>query len=199
MSGFFSSLVAEMGARRKRQRAAFGDRGQALTEFLVLGGLVMGSLGLLAGAWMPAAAPWGFALPFVFVAGFLLIEARRQAALADFVRRLPERNADMDAQEWARQDAELRANERSAVFQEQAKAKFESEAETRRQYRADNASLIIAPKYDWAVLLWGFACALAGAAAFVIAWTAQPVETPVDDGWRPPEGAISSDIVPVEP
>src|SRR5690349_12003197 len=132
MSGFFSSLVAEMGARRRRQRQAFGDRGQSVIEFLVLSGLVMGSLGLLLGDWMPAAAPWGFALPFVFVAGFLLIEARRQAALAAFVRSLPERNADMDAEEWARQDAELRANERSAVFQEQAKAKFEAEADARR-------------------------------------------------------------------
>lgn len=192
-------MTAEMGARRKRQRQAFGDRTQAVIEFLVLSGLVMGSLGLLLGEWMPGAAPWGFALPFVFVAGLVLIETRRQAALAEFVRRLPERNAEFDAQAWARQDSELRANERSAVFQEQAKAKFESEAEARRQYRADNPDLIIASKYDWAVLLWGFACALAGAAAFVIAWTAAPVAAPVDDGWRPPEGSISSDIVPVEP
>jgi hypothetical protein len=198
MSGFFSSMIAEMGARRKRQRQAFGDRGQALTEFLVLSGLVIGSLGLLVRDWMPGAAPWGFALPFVFVAGFLLIEARRQMAVTAFQRRLPERNAELDAQEWARLDAELRADERSAVFQEEAKAKFEAGADARRQYRTDNPALIVAPQYDWAALLWGLGCALAGAMAFVIAWNAEP--PPVDDGiWRPPEGSIASDIIPVEP
>ena len=67
MGGFFSSLFTEMGARRRRLRAALGDRGQAMVEFLVLGGLLLGSLGLFVRAWMPAAAPWGFALPVVFV------------------------------------------------------------------------------------------------------------------------------------
>jgi CHASE2 domain-containing sensor protein len=198
MSGFFSSMFTEMGARRKRLRAQFGDRGQALTEFLVLGGLAIGSVGLFVREWMPAAAPWGFALPFVFVVGALLIEARRQAAAALFQRRLPETNAGLDAQEWVRLEAEMRADERSAVFQEQAKEKFDAEADARRQYRTDNPALIVAPQYDWAALLWGFACALAGAAAFVIAWSAEP--PPVDDGiWRPPEGSVASDIVPVEP
>jgi hypothetical protein len=198
MSGFFSSMIAEMGARRKRQRQALGDRGQALTEFLVLAGLVIGSAGLFVREWMPAAAPWGFALPVVFVAGIFLIEARRQAAVALFQRRLPETNDEYDAQEWARLDAEMRADERSAVFQEQTKSKFDGEADARRQYRVDNPALIVAPKYDWAALLWGLGCALAGAAAFVIAWNAEP--PPVDDGvWRPPEGSIASDIVPVEP
>lgn len=193
-------MIAEIGARRKRLRAAFGDRSQALVEFLVLGGLAVGSLGLLLGEWMPAAAPWGFALPFVFVAGFFLIEARRQAGVARFRRDLPQINADLDAQEWARADAELRANERSAVFQAEAKAKFESEAGARRQYREDNPDLIVAAGYDWAVFLWAFFCALLGAAAFIIALTARPeAAPPVDDGWRPPEGAVSSDIVPVAP
>ena len=82
MSNFFSALFSEMGARRRRLRESFGDRGQALVEFLVLGGLLIGSLGLLVRPWMAGAAPWGFALPFVFLAGFLLIEARRQASLA---------------------------------------------------------------------------------------------------------------------
>jgi hypothetical protein len=198
MSGFFSSMIAEMGARRKRQRQAFGDRGQALTEFLVLSGLVIGSAGLFVRDWMPGAAPWGFALPFVFVAGFLLIEARRQTAVTGFVRRLPGVSAEMDALEWMRLDAELRAAERSAVFQEQEKAKFDAEAAARLQARTDDPALVIAPKYDWANLLWGLGCALAGAMAFVIAWNAEP--PPVDDGiWRPPEGSITSDIVPVEP
>ncbi len=83
MGGFFSSLFAEMGQRRRRLRAALGDRGQALVEFLVLGGLMLGSLGLFIREWMLAAAPWGFAVPVVFIVGFFLIEQRRQASLAD--------------------------------------------------------------------------------------------------------------------
>lgn len=75
-------MFNEMGARRKRLRAALGDRGQALVEFTVLGGVLIGSLGLFVREWMPTAAPWGFAIPLVFVIGYLLIEARRQATLA---------------------------------------------------------------------------------------------------------------------
>jgi hypothetical protein len=82
MGGFLSSLFAELGARRRRLRASLGDRGQALVEFLILGGLALGSLGLFVRPWMPAATPWGFWLPLVFVIGYILIDARRQAALA---------------------------------------------------------------------------------------------------------------------
>jgi hypothetical protein len=82
MGGFFSSMFTEMGARRKRLRSALGDRGQGLVEFAVLGGLLVGSLGLFVREWMPAAAPWGFAIPLVFVIGYLLIDTRRQASLA---------------------------------------------------------------------------------------------------------------------
>ena len=74
-------MFAEMGARRRRLRAVFGDRGQALVEFLVLGGLMVGSLGLFVREGMIRTAPWGFGLPIVFVIGFAFIEARRQARL----------------------------------------------------------------------------------------------------------------------
>jgi hypothetical protein len=92
MSSFFSAMFNEMGARRRRLRGALGDRGQALVEFLVLGGLLLGSLGLFVRPWMAAVTPWGFVLPFVFLAGYLLIETRRQRAAAqaedaDAVRR----------------------------------------------------------------------------------------------------------------
>lgn len=123
-------MFAEMGARRRRLREALGDRGQGLVEFLVLGGLALGSLGLLAQPWMASAAPWGFSLPIVFIAGHLLIESRRQAA---------------------------RGGEAGAG-------------------------------YDWVVLGWSFACALLGAAAFVIALNAAP--------WTPPEDAVLVDILP---
>ena len=140
MGGFFAALFTEMGARRRRLRAALGDRGQGLVEFLVLGGLAMGSLGLFVGGWMPAAAPWGFAMPVVFAIGFVLIDARRQASLA-----------------------------RGA------------------------ASESVNQSYDWIVLLWSLGCALAGAAAFIIAFSAQPHEEEI---WTPPESAVSVDISP---
>jgi hypothetical protein len=138
MGGFLSSMFAEMGARRRRLRAALGDRGQALVEFLVLGGLAVGSLGLFVRPWMASVAPWGFWLPLVFVAGYLLIEARRQIALA--------RSAEPEK---------------------------------------------VGPGYDWMALLWSFGCALAGAAAFVIAWSAKP-----DAYWTPPENTPAVEILP---
>lgn len=122
-------------------RAQFGDRGQAVVEFLVMGGVIVGSAGLFLAPWMPRAAPWGFALPFVFVIGYFLLEARRQAAVA----KTPEGEA--------------------------------------------------APNYDWAVLLFSFACAFAGAAAFVIAWTSRP-PAPDQNIWTPPENAVSVEMSP---
>jgi hypothetical protein len=147
MAGFFSTLLAEQGARRRRLRSSMGDRGQGIIEFLVLGGRVVGSLGLLIEPWMPGAAPWGFALPVVFAIGFLLIEARRQAAAK-------------------RAEAAVNDEERAG------------------------------PNYDWLVLLWSLGCALAGAAAFVIAWSAQPAANHGDENWQPPAGTVPVDISP---
>jgi len=96
MNAFFGSMFDEIGARRRRLRAALGDRGQAILGFLVLGGLAIGSLGLLVRDWMPAAAPWGFALPFVFVLGFVLLDARRQAQ----VKRIAEPGSVGPAHDW---------------------------------------------------------------------------------------------------
>jgi hypothetical protein len=143
MGGFFSSLFSEMGARRRRLRESLGDRGQGLVEFLVLGGLVMGSLGLFLRPSMPAVAPWGFAVPVLFLIGFALIEVRRQATLA-------------------RGDAGERVNQ----------------------------------SYDWIVLGWSFGCALAGAAAFVIAFTAAPPAVQQEEIWTPPESSVPVDISP---
>lgn len=143
MGGFFSSLFAEMGARRRRLRAALGDRGQGTVEILVLGGLFVGSLGLFVRDWMPGAAPWGFALPFIFLLGYGLIDARRQAQLA-------------------RAEAPERVN----------------------------------ASYDWIALGWSFGCALAGAAAFVIAWSAEPPPVQEEEIWTPPESSVSVEISP---
>jgi hypothetical protein len=143
MGPFFAAMFLEMGARRRRLRAFFGDRGQAIVEFLVLGGLAVGSAGLFVRPWMPAAAPWGFAIPGLFFAGYFLIEARRQAALA-------------------------RTGEPEKLSQ----------------------------GYDWMALAWSFGCALLGAAAFVIAWSAEPAPAPEEDFWTPPESSVTVDISP---
>ncbi|GAM96754.1 hypothetical protein U91I_00374 [alpha proteobacterium U9-1i] len=145
MGDFFSVMLEEMGARRRRFRAAFGDRGQALTEFLTFAGIILGSLGLFLRPWMPDAAPWGFAIPFVFVIGHVLIEWRRQATPA------PE---------------------------------------------GAEAAESLTTRYDWSSFLWRMACAAAGVAAFVIAWGAEPVSPSADEGWAPPEEAVTSTIVP---
>ncbi|MBI1251348.1 MAG: hypothetical protein GC189_07740 [Alphaproteobacteria bacterium] len=82
MADFFSNLFSEIGARRRRVRAEAGDRGQGLLEFSILGGLSLGSLGLFLNPWMARAAPWGFALPVVFLLGYLYLDLRRQNAMA---------------------------------------------------------------------------------------------------------------------
>ncbi len=77
---FFSNLGQELAARRRRLRATLGDRGQSLFEFSLLSAFMLGSLGLFIRDWMPAAAPWGVAAPFVFAIGYGLLDVRRQAA-----------------------------------------------------------------------------------------------------------------------
>ena len=141
MDDYFSSMFAEIAARRRRLRKSFGPNGQALAEFLLLGGLALGSAGLFLQPWMVDAAPWGLALPVVFLAGYALIEARRQAA-------------------------------------------------ERRGAEAEK----VAVAYDWMALLWGLFCALAGAAAFVIAWTGEPPAPVQPEGWLPPANVVDSDI-----
>ena len=165
-------MFTEMGARRRRLRASLGDRGQALTEFLVLGGLAVGSLGLFVRPWMPAAAPWGFWLPLVFIVGFLLIEARRQAAIK--VASVTHAQAAEAAQAVARgehTDMPMVVDENGRTIVERVTA-----------------------GYDWIALGWSFGCALLGAAAFVIAWSAAPPAPPED--WSPPNSAVSVDISP---
>ena len=82
MAGFFTDFFDELGERRRRLRKSLGDRGQALASFAILAGLILGSLGLYLRPWMIGVSPWGFAVPVVFVVGYLLIEWRRQADLA---------------------------------------------------------------------------------------------------------------------
>lgn len=80
--GFFSAMFDELGVRRRRLRELMGDRGQSLFEFALLSAFTLGSVGLLVRAWGATTAPWGFALPFVFLLGYVAIDWRRQAALA---------------------------------------------------------------------------------------------------------------------
>lgn len=142
MAGFFTSLFDELGERRRRLRKSLGDRGQALASFAILAGLVLGSLGLFLRPWMTDVSAWGFAVPAVFVIGYLLIDWRRQQDIA--------RGASAEA---------------------------------------------LAAKYDWTARLFSLACALAGAAAFVIALTSEPAPPQIEE-WTPPEGTVSVDISP---
>lgn len=196
MSGFFEAMFAEINLRRRRLRAALGNRGQAIVEFLVLAGLMLGSLGLFVRPWMAGVTPWGFALPFVFIAGFFLIEVRRQRAVHAYRQSLPQTNDALDAQEWAKLLAARQ--ERPALFDELAveEAKFQAKAAERRQARYDNADATIAAAgYDWGVIMWSLACTLLGVAAFVIAFTSAP-PSEEEDIWTPPESAVSVDISP---
>ena len=142
MAGFLTNFFDEMGERRRRLRKSLGDRGQALASFAVMAGLVLGSPGLYIRPWMIGVAAWGFAVPVVFVVGYLLIEWRRQADIA-----------------------------RAGV------------------------SDAITTRYDWTARLFSLACALAGAAAFVIAFSSEP-PAPYIEEWAPPESAVSVDISP---
>lgn len=141
MNSFWVALMAELAARRRRMRELLGDRGAAIAEFLIMAGLLAGSLGLFLTPWMAGAAPWGFGVPVVFALGFLLIEARRQGQIRG--------GADPEP---------------------------------------------VAVRYDWFAQLFAFTCALAGAAAFVIALGAKPVLAV--DPWAPPPDAILTDIAP---
>lgn len=53
----------------------------------------------------------------------------------------------------------------------------------------------LATKYDWTARLFSFACALAGGAAFVLAFTSEPPPPQIEE-WTPPESAVSVDISP---
>lgn len=142
MAGFFTAFFDELSERRRRLRKTLGDRGQALASFAILAGLVLGSAGLYLRPWMVGVASWGFAVPVVFVIGYVLIEWRRQADVA-----------------------------------------------------RDGASETLTTRYDWMARLFALSCALAGAAAFVIAFSSEPPAPQIEE-WSPPESAVSVEISP---
>ena len=155
MNEFFAAMFAEIGPRRRRMRESLGDWGEGLSGFVLLGGLVVGSLGLFARPWMLRIAPWGLAVPFAWGVGYALIDWRRQVALA---------NA-----------------EPTVVLSDGVN----------QVGNLDAAREQISRTYDWFALLWGLACAIAGIAAFVMAWT-----PPAAPDWQPPPDAVSVDIAP---
>jgi hypothetical protein len=81
MGTFLQSFFDEVMARRRRIASTIGPLAQGIFDLALLGGVVIGSLGLFSFPWMPAVAPWGFALPVVYLVGHGLLDARRQAAL----------------------------------------------------------------------------------------------------------------------
>lgn len=197
MAGFFTNLFDELGERRRRLRKSLGDRGQALASFAILAGLMLGSLGLYLRPWMIDVAAWGFAVPVVFLVGYLLIEWRRQIAVQQYKARLPALNAEMDAQELAslrqamREDPDFDPEDVVEVEE-----RFRADAQRRASERMDQANATVAASgYDWTARLFAFACALAGAAAFVIAFTSEPPAPQIEE-WTPPDSAVSVDISP---
>jgi hypothetical protein len=81
MMEFLTQFVEEAIRRRQRIASAISGRGQIALDIVFIGGLFLGTIGMLVRPWMAATAPWGFlALPAA-LAGHLLLDARRQAAL----------------------------------------------------------------------------------------------------------------------
>jgi hypothetical protein len=69
-------MLDELGARRRRLTRKFSPFLGGLLEFAMLGGLVLGV------AAVPLGRPWG-ALPLLgWLAGYIVLDRRRQAALA---------------------------------------------------------------------------------------------------------------------
>ncbi|MGE3143437.1 MAG: hypothetical protein AB7L65_08960 [Hyphomonadaceae bacterium] len=99
---FFSALLDETAARRKRLRQALGDRGQSLFEFALLTGLVIGAGSFYLRDWLAAYAPLTLLLPFAFVLGYGLIEARRQSEFkAGAAEESVRKRYDLAALAWA--------------------------------------------------------------------------------------------------
>lgn len=69
--------------------------------------------------------------------------------------------------------------------------------EWRRQadVKRSGESDALATKYDWTARLFALACALAGAAAFVIAFSSEPPSPQIEE-WSPPESTVPVDISP---
>lgn len=79
---FWSSLVTEFGERRRRlHRGAMKSLANPI-EFAVLGGLVLAVLAPGVGRNGFADAPWGPALPLALVVAYIVLDRRRQHALA---------------------------------------------------------------------------------------------------------------------
>ena len=79
---FLASLFSELGKRRGRIRKWMGDRPEAILEFSLLSGFVLGTLGLYLKPGMADLAPWGFLAPPIFLIGYPILDWRRQAELA---------------------------------------------------------------------------------------------------------------------
>lgn len=78
---FWSDLGGEFVARRKRLHREMKNLA-APAEFALLGGVVLAVAAPAVARNGFADAPWGPMLPVVLAAGYLLLERRRQAALA---------------------------------------------------------------------------------------------------------------------
>jgi hypothetical protein len=101
MSGFFDNFMQEAIARRVRIASTIGPKMQGIFDVMIIGAVTLGSAGLFAQPWMLAAAPYGLALPVVFLVGHVLLDTRRQ--------KTPINHLHKDEQEEARNRTDLYA------------------------------------------------------------------------------------------
>jgi hypothetical protein len=79
--GFWGTWGAELTAQRMNLRKRLNESRASLIEFGLLGCLILGSVGLLVPERGFAVAPWGVAIPFVYMVGMIVAELIRQRAL----------------------------------------------------------------------------------------------------------------------
>lgn len=80
-TGFLAAWGAELTAQRMQLRKRLNESRASLIEFGLLTCLLLGSLGLVVPERGFAVAPWGVAIPFVYLAAMLVVEVLRQRAV----------------------------------------------------------------------------------------------------------------------
>lgn len=78
---FLSTWLSELGQQRMNLRKRLNESRASLIEFGQLACLMLGSLGLLVPERGFAVAPWGFAIPIVYLVAMVGVEIVRQRAI----------------------------------------------------------------------------------------------------------------------
>jgi hypothetical protein len=78
---FFGTWISELGRQRMNLRKRLNESRASLIEFGLLTCLMLGSIGLLVPERGFAAAPWGVAIPIMYLAAMAVVEIVRQRAI----------------------------------------------------------------------------------------------------------------------